>query len=80
MAYEARKKQAMPAWADRAAIAEIYERCAAMNAEGGQQYQVDHIHPLASPLLCGLHVDYNLQIIPAVENQKKGNRLPELAG
>lgn len=75
MAYEARKKQAMPAWADRAAIDAVYERCAAMNRLGDTQYQVDHIMPLASPIMCGLHVDYNLQIIPARENQSKGNRV-----
>lgn len=75
MAYDARKRQAMPKWADVEAIVAVYERCAEMNAAGGR-FQVDHIHPLSSPVLCGLHVHYNLQIIPAVENQRKGNRLP----
>ena len=66
-AYTLRKQRAMPIWANREAIQRFYE----MRPEG---MQVDHVIPLHGKLVSGLHVETNLQYLPGVENNRKGNR------
>ena len=66
----ARKLEATPAWANLNAIQMIYEQAEQMGAD----YQVDHIVPLVSDLVCGLHCEANLQILTRFENQSKSNR------
>lgn len=78
-AYRKRAKQAMPAWADKAAIKAIYERCRTQNLQArayGEQspFAVDHIVPLKGRDVCGLHVEGNLHIILRRHNEQKGNR------
>lgn len=68
-----------PAWADRDAIRAIYAEARRLRRETGQQYHVDHIIPLKGKNVCGLHVETNLRIIPALENWRKGNRVMEAA-
>lgn len=55
-----------PKWADREKIREIY-----VNRPEG--YHVDHIIPLRGRNVCGLHVENNLQYLPAQDNMKKHN-------
>lgn len=42
-------------------------------------FEVDHVVPLKHPLVCGLHVWANLQLLNRAENRKKNNRTwPEM--
>lgn len=56
-------------------IEEFYIRAKEMEKETGLKYHVDHIIPLQGRLVSGLHVPWNLQIITALENTSKGNRI-----
>lgn len=70
----AAKLRATPAWADAMAIRAVYASC----PDGHDE--VDHIVPLQGRTVCGLHVEYNLRVIPAAENRAKRNKLlPEVA-
>ena len=72
-AYKARKLHATPSWANMDYIDNKYI-CAKLCSEGtGIPYHVDHIVPLYSELVCGLHVSDNLQVIPGAENVSKSN-------
>ncbi len=56
-----------PEWANHARIIEFYKNCP-------PGHHVDHIIPLRAKNVSGLHVDYNLQYLPAKENMRKNNR------
>ena len=72
-AKRAQKLSAMPSWYDDAAVREIYEIAVRISAETGIKHQVDHVIPLIHPEVCGLHVQENLEVIPAIENLRKSN-------
>ena len=63
---------AQPPWANRNEINAIY-REAKERRRNGENVQVDHIFPLQSKWICGLHVHTNLVIIPAERNRAKSN-------
>jgi 5-methylcytosine-specific restriction endonuclease McrA len=68
------KRNAIPAWANMKNIEALYQKASELTSSSGVKWHVDHIVPLKSSLVCGLHVESNLQVITATENIKKGNR------
>lgn len=70
---KALKKKATPSWSDYSTIKGMYELASLFN-EVGVLMHVDHIVPLQSDSVCGLHCEANLQLLPASDNISKGNR------
>jgi leucyl aminopeptidase (aminopeptidase T) len=73
-ARRARQLSALPKSADLEAIEAIYAEARRLTESTGVKHSVDHIVPLNNPLVCGLHCEANLRVIPMVENSKKSNR------
>ena len=71
---KAKRKRCIAGWADKQAIKNIYQKAFLITSTSGIKHQVDHIYPLVSNFMCGLHVETNLQILTAQENASKGNR------
>lgn len=70
----ARKRQAMPRWANLSSIKAFYRMAKERSDSTGERWQVDHIVPLRSKRVCGLHCEDNLRILPASVNAAKANR------
>ena len=71
----ASKYQATPKWANEFFISEIYHLAQLRTKLTGFKWHVDHIVPLRSVIVCGLHAEHNLQVIPASQNHAKWNRV-----
>jgi len=72
--YRAAQLKATPAWADLEKIAKFYEAARVLGMFTGEWHEVDHIVPLQSKLVCGLHVDNNLRVVLRSDNRRKANR------
>jgi len=72
-----RSKQATPKWLNpeqKQQIVDIYEHMRDCRTVTGEDYHVDHIIPLRGENICGLHVPWNLQVLPAYVNISKSNK------
>jgi len=73
-ARRAAERRATPSWANEFFIQQAYEIASVRTKVTGIKWQVDHIVPLKSDRVCGLHWEGNFQVIPAKLNSAKGNR------
>ena len=72
-AREARKLKAVPAWYNKEDVAAMYRLCNIFK-KTSLDLQVDHVVPLVSDFVSGLHCLENLQLLHKYENQTKSNR------
>ena len=73
-----RHREATPAWLTKEQkdnIKQLYIEAQKLTKLTGVRYEVDHIIPLTNDSVCGLHVPWNLQVIPKLENLKKANKI-----
>ncbi len=76
MMRHAKKLKATPQWLsddDKWMIEQAYELAKLREVVCGGKWHVDHIVPLQGKTVSGLHVPWNLQVIPASENCSKKN-------
>ena len=71
-------RNATPPWLSKkqkSEIRQLYQIAITMTQTTGEQYVVDHIVPLRSDVVCGLHVPWNLRVITQEQNLQKSNKI-----
>lgn len=63
-----------PPWVDREALRRLQYRAQCLSEMTGVPHEIDHIVPLNHPLVCGLTVPWNLEIVSARVNAAKSNK------
>lgn len=74
-----RHREATPKWItkeQKLAMRQTYLLAMSLTKTTSEKYVVDHIIPLISADVCGLHVPWNLRVITREENLQKSNTLP----
>lgn len=63
---------------NKKAILSFYQLAKELTKEYGIKFVVDHYYPIKGKDSCGLHVPWNMQVIPYIENSMKHNKNPEM--
>ena len=71
--YKLKAEHRVPSWVQPKDTLPFYQLADRM----GEDYTVDHISPLRSRLVCGLHTPSNLQVMTSAGNAWKGTSLFE---
>lgn len=71
-----RVRQSTPAWADLRNIRAMYMSVARVSRCLGIEFHLDHYYPIRSDVVCGLHCEQNLRLLPGTLNRRKRNSLP----
>lgn len=67
-------KNAVPTWFEHEKVKEVYQQAAELSSVFGVQLEVDHIIPIVSDTVCGLHCWHNLQVLEKGLNLQKTNK------
>ncbi|MHB1231584.1 MAG: hypothetical protein ACYCZQ_03235 [Burkholderiales bacterium] len=73
MQRHARKRKAIPLWYEKQQVEYVYQRAKELSQIWFKTLEVDHIIPLSSKTVCGLHCFSNLQILEQSINRTKSN-------
>ena len=76
--YKLKKAKATPLWLTPEQLYNMkctYKVAAQLSETSSEKWHVDHIVPIRGKDVCGLHVPWNLQLLPAKMNMTKGNRV-----
>lgn len=68
------QRLATPRWASMQKVLDIYLERDRIIRETGIPHEVDHLVPIVSRVVCGLHCEFNLRVIPKDENRSKSNK------
>jgi len=66
---KALQKNATPPWFEKEKVALVYKKARHWG------FEVDHVIPLKSKIVCGLHCWANLQLLDSKLNKSKGNKI-----
>lgn len=71
---KAERRGPKPAWVQWEDFEDVYTRASDLTAATGVTHAVDHIYPLKSDWVCGLHTPDNMQVLTLKDNGKKRGR------